>query len=413
MAVDFGLLNTQLPEQIATSFSRGYEGAQQNQLARQKMAQEQETNALRRQEAELGLQRTRGLMQQEEEAQKNARLNQKISGFRERILRARTPDDARKIVQMQYSDADISPVVSQYATLEQALAEVPDDPNEFRTYLNQEAMGIDEWIKSQAQAQQKELIDRNKLSERRFINVGGGLVFDTLNEQYVQPPSMSIGRAPRAAALSSRAASGAAKEAAAPQAKPMTELQQQKVNKERVDDLQGVKAAKSTADELEKLTDELVGNPAKKIPQHPGYQRIIGFESKIPFTLPGGDAAKAEQKLETFKGKISTFGRQLASQYGKLGNMAVQEWKIVSDSVQNINPAAGNLDEQMRDVVRQARDFEKSMQEKYNALYGNEGQQPATPAQPATKGSRTVTRTGKIDGRRVVQYSDGSVEYAD
>jgi hypothetical protein len=39
MAVDFSLLNTELPGQIATSFSRGYEGAQ-------KLAQEKEANAL-------------------------------------------------------------------------------------------------------------------------------------------------------------------------------------------------------------------------------------------------------------------------------------------------------------------------------------------------------------------------------
>jgi hypothetical protein len=131
------------------------------------------------------------------------------------------------------------------------------------------------------------------------------------------------------------------------------------------------------------------------------------------YTLPSGDAARAEQKLETFKSKISTFGRQLATQYGKLGNMAVQEWKIVSDAVQNISPRAGNLDEQMRDVVRQAREFEKSMQEEYDALYGNNNQQPSAPTQPATKGSRTVTKTGTLNGKRVVQYSDGSVEYAD
>ena len=87
----------------------------------------------------------------------------------------------------------------------------------------------------------------------------------------------------------------------------MTELQQQKVNKERVDELQGVKAAKSTADELEKLTDELVGNPAKKIPQHPGYQRIIGFESKTPFTLPGGEAAKAERLARTHIEEAASF----------------------------------------------------------------------------------------------------------
>jgi hypothetical protein len=194
--------------------------------------------------------------------------------------------------------------------------------------------------------------------------------------------------------------------------KPMTELQQQKANKERVAEQQGVQAAKSTADELEKLTDELVGNPEKGIPQHPGYSRIVGLESMLP-SIKGGNAARAEQKLETFKGKIATLGRQLASQYGKLGNMAVQEWKIVSDSVQNINPGAGNLDQQMRDVVRQARGFEQSMQNKYDALYGDETQQVTAPVKPSTKGSRTVTRTGMHNGKRVVQYSDGSLEYAD
>jgi hypothetical protein len=194
--------------------------------------------------------------------------------------------------------------------------------------------------------------------------------------------------------------------------KPMTELQQQKANKDRVAEQQGVQAAKSTADELEKLTDELVGNPEKGIPQHPGYSRIVGLESMLP-SVKGGNAARAEQKLETFKGKIATLGRQLASQYGKLGNMAVQEWKIVSDSVQNINPGAGNLDQQMRDVVRQARGFEQSMQNKYDALYGDETQQVTAPVKPSTKGSRTVTRTGIHNGKRVVQYSDGSLEYAD
>jgi hypothetical protein len=34
-------------------------------------------------------------------------------------------------------------------------------------------------------------------------------------------------------------------------------------------------------------------------------------------------------------------------------------------------------------------------------------------AAPATKPGKTVTRTGTLNGRRVVQYSDGSTEYAD
>jgi len=196
--------------------------------------------------------------------------------------------------------------------------------------------------------------------------------------------------------------------AAALAVKPMTALQQQKANKERVAEQQGVEAARTTANELEKLTDELAGNPEKGMPPHPGYKRIIGFESMVG-SLPSGDAARAEQKLETFKSKISTFGRQLATQYGKLGNMAVQEWKIVSDAVQNISPRAGNLDEQMRDVVRQARDFELSMQNKYDDLYGDEGEQPSAPtgAKPTTAPKTTGNPYSNLSNEELLKQLSG------
>jgi hypothetical protein len=69
--------------------------------------------------------------------------------FRERLLRARDPNSVRELVKMQYADPDVGAVLSQGGTLEQALAEVPDDPVQLRTYLDQEAMGMADWIKSQ------------------------------------------------------------------------------------------------------------------------------------------------------------------------------------------------------------------------------------------------------------------------
>jgi hypothetical protein len=137
--------------------------------------------------------------------------------------------------------------------------------------------------------------------------------------------------------------------------KPMTQAQKVKYTKDKVSDKDVVAGALAVTGELEKLTDELVGNPDKKIAPAPGLSSITGFSALTnPLALPSGDARKALQKLETFKGKIMALGRQLASQEGKLGNMAVQEWKFVSDAVQKIDPAAGNLDVQMRDVVWQA-----------------------------------------------------------
>jgi hypothetical protein len=163
--------------------------------------------------------------------------------------------------------------------------------------------------------------------------------------------------------------------------KPMTALQQQAFKKDFANDTSKVKSAIATADELEKLTDELVGNPDKKIAPHPGLSGITGYSALLP-SLPSGEAAKAEQKLETFKGKIKALGRAIASQEGKLGNMAVQEWQMVSDAVQAINPRAGNLDVQMKDVVRQARDLARNMKDKFDLTY-EDTTPAAAPGKPA------------------------------
>jgi hypothetical protein len=69
--------------------------------------------------------------------------------FRERLLRAPNAEAARNILRMQYSDPDLAPILSQASTLEQALAEIPDDPQQLRTYLEQEAVGMGKWIESQ------------------------------------------------------------------------------------------------------------------------------------------------------------------------------------------------------------------------------------------------------------------------
>jgi hypothetical protein len=155
--------------------------------------------------------------------------------------------------------------------------------------------------------------------------------------------------------------------------KPMTQAQRVKYGKDKVSDKNVVNGAFAVTGELEKLTDELVGNPDKKIAPAPGLNSITGYSALTnPIALPSGDARKALQKLDTFKGKIMALGRQLAAQEGKLGNMAVQEWKFVSDAVQKIDPAAGNLDAQMRDVVRQAKEYALRQQSKYDDTYADD-----------------------------------------
>ena len=156
MAVNFNLLAREGPTNLYEGFVQGQQAAAQNALAQQKMAQEQETNALRRQQAQvemegarLGQTRTRNLIAGEEEDRVRKRRAERVGMFRDRLLRAATPEAAREIVKMQYADPDLAPVLSQAGTLDQALAEVPDDPTQFQTYRQQEAMGMGEWMKSQ------------------------------------------------------------------------------------------------------------------------------------------------------------------------------------------------------------------------------------------------------------------------
>ena len=178
--------------------------------------------------------------------------------------------------------------------------------------------------------------------------------------------------------------------------KPMTQAQRVKYTKDKVSDKDVVTGAFAVTGELEKLTDELVGNPDKKIAPAPGLSSITGFSALTnPLALPSGDARKALQKLETFKGKIMALGRQLASQEGKLGNMAVQEWKFVSDAVQKIDPAAGNLDVQMRDVVRQAREYSQRQQSKYDDTYADDLATQGGNTAPAAAANVVVTPDGK------------------
>lgn len=390
MALDFGVLQNINP---VNAFFRGQEDVAQNRLAQQKMVQDQEINALRRQESELGLQRTRGLMQQEEEAQKNAKLNQKISGFKERILRARTPEDARKIVQMQYSDADISPVVSQYATLEQALAEVPDDPNEFRTYLNQEAMGIDEWIKSQAQAQQKELIDRNKLSERRFINVGGGLVFDTLNEQYVQPPSMSIGRAPRAAAPTRESAGVAA---------PTELLTLKERQKREADFPKATTALKGFETKTDTLIEEL-----RTLKNHPGLDSITGLiAGRIPGVTSAGREAEALHDKITARGQFQELEnmRNASPTGGALGNVSNTEGEKLKASFAALDRRqdAKSVQKAIDAAILQLTNSKGLVRDAYDMTYEyrQPSAAPSAPAKPAATGNLTPAEQAELDQLR-------------
>jgi hypothetical protein len=149
MAVNFNMLKQAGPANFYEGLVQGQEQQRVNALEQQKMAQEQQRMAQEQEFNALRMQQTRGAISQQQRQEKAQTAAQKTGMFRERLLRARDPNAVRELVKMQYADPDLGPILSQTGTLEQALAEVPDDPVQFERHRQQEAMGMSEWMKSQ------------------------------------------------------------------------------------------------------------------------------------------------------------------------------------------------------------------------------------------------------------------------
>jgi hypothetical protein len=168
--------------------------------------------------------------------------------------------------------------------------------------------------------------------------------------------------------------------------KPLSPIQEQKLKKDRAADTSKIVAAKDMADDVQKNVDALLGNPDKKIKPHKGLPGITGYNALLP-SFPGGDARSAQQLLDNIKGKVTVLGKNLASQEGKLGNMAVQEWKIVADALERIDPAASNFPDQLRSIAAQARRLETNLKTRNAELYS-----------AATSGSSVIDEADAILG---------------
>jgi transcription initiation factor TFIIIB Brf1 subunit/transcription initiation factor TFIIB len=143
MALNFGLLDQGGPTNFFEGYSQGQEKMQANAMAQQRAAQAQQEFGMRQQEFAAG-------QADKQRVAKAARVTQGLALYRDALLRSRDPTAARRVVQMQYADPDIGPIRSRLGTLEQALAEVPEETSAFQKYLEDEAMGIETVLKQQA-----------------------------------------------------------------------------------------------------------------------------------------------------------------------------------------------------------------------------------------------------------------------
>lgn len=130
--------------------------------------------------------------------------------------------------------------------------------------------------------------------------------------------------------------------------------------------------------------------------------------------IPGTDARDLQSKLETIKANLG-FDRlqQMREQSptgGALGAVAVQELTALQSTVASLDQgqSRAELKKSLEKIDRHYNNWLKTTQGNAGGASGewSGGAKPATSA-------KTVVKTGMYGGRKVVQYSDGSVSYAD
>jgi hypothetical protein len=164
--------------------------------------------------------------------------------------------------------------------------------------------------------------------------------------------------------------------------KPMTELQRAKQTKESAKSAFGLRAQD---DDFNSLVAE-----AEAITNSKGFKGAQGTSSVFP-TFPGGDVAKTEALIEGFKSRVKKIGLDQVRVGGSIGAMTEREWPIVEQMIANINPRAGNVQEQMNAVIAKLTQMRTNSRQLHAETYG-EDSLPKMKAPPAVKpGSRAAS----------------------
>jgi len=172
--------------------------------------------------------------------------------------------------------------------------------------------------------------------------------------------------------------------------KPLTAPEERKLRNEIAKDFQSVNA---TIDQMNGVI-----SAAKEVTELPEDTKkwISGWTGYLPSYQ--AETRTGDVKLKNLKGKVTQLGRQAASLSGAIGSMAVQEWKIVSDMIANLdekgmNPA--DLDRQMALVEAQAQGTVNRIRDAYQRQYieefdrfGDRFKLPETKAPAAAAGGR-------------------------
>jgi hypothetical protein len=130
-----------------------------------------------------------------------------------------------------------------------------------------------------------------------------------------------------------------------------------------------------------------------------------GLTGAVMGSIPGTQAYDLRGTVDTVKANIGFDSlqkmREMSPTGGALGQVAVQELNMLQSTVSNMNP------NQSEAVVKANLEKAKKHYNNWkNVMEKSGGLEPTKPA------GKTITRTGTLNGKKVIQYSDGTTEYA-
>ncbi|MGX5659992.1 hypothetical protein ACWKWV_09760 [Castellaniella ginsengisoli] len=154
---------------------------------------------------------------------------------------------------------------------------------------------------------------------------------------------------------------------------------------------------------------------AQELANHPSLGGITGIQGVFP-NIPGGGAANAEAQLKNLKSRVGfavlQAMREASKTGGALGAISDKENELLQNNLAALDTAQSpeEFRRQLLRIVDYANGVKQRMADAYAQQYGAAptagGTEPSAPA-------RTVVRRGTLDGRPVVQYSDGSMEFSE
>jgi hypothetical protein len=104
-----------------------------------------------------------------------------------------------------------------------------------------------------------------------------------------------------------------------------------------------------------------------------GTGAVMGRMPNVPIVSDASGGYDFTRKIKNLEGAVKTLGRTDASASGKLGNMAVQEWRFVADAIANLdltNMGAAELNDQLEIIMSKAQEMRGSLRTGYDQEWG-------------------------------------------